>query len=369
MKKIMTVLGARPQFVKASVVSRALREEASLDEVVVHTGQHYDANLSQVFFDELEIPSPNFHLGIGSGPHGKQTGEMMIKLEELLLSEKPDLLLIYGDTNSTLAGALAASKLHIPIAHVEAGLRSYNRRMPEEVNRILADQLSSLLFTPTLQAVQNLRQEGYADSRIVEVGDVMYDAALYYLEKALHKSKILEQLNHRPKDYILATIHRAENTNEILRLKNIFTALERINRLKGVILPLHPRTRHLLEQHFPGWISRLSIHIIEPIGFFDMILLEKQAALIITDSGGVQKEAFFYQIPCLTLRDQTEWVETVEFGWNKLVPPIDADTIYEEAQKALNMQGQASNYPYGKGNASQLIVQNLKENIHAHLDH
>lgn len=360
MRKIVTIIGARPQFVKAAVVSKALQKHASLKEIVVHTGQHYDANMSQIFFDELEIRSPQYHLGIGSGNHGKQTGEMMTQIEQLLLNEKPEVLLIYGDTNSTLAGALAAAKLHIPIAHVEAGLRSYNRRMPEEINRIIADQLSTMLFTPTTQAVKNLKSEGYPDARIFEVGDVMYDAALFYLERAMQKSDILKRLHLNHRDYILATIHRAENTDDLCRLNTIFTALDRISRDHPLIMPLHPRTRNLLDRYFPSWQEKTAVRVIEPIGFFDMIMLENHAALIITDSGGVQKEAYFYQTPCLTLRDQTEWLETVDLGWNRLVKPSNADIIYEEASQALNKQGLAHHNPYGKGDASQLIAHYLE---------
>ncbi len=360
MKKIVTILGARPQFVKAAVVSKALQASKALEEILVHTGQHYDANMSQIFFDELEIPQPHFHLGVGSGLHSKQTGDMMAKIEQLLLEIKPEVLLIYGDTNSTLAGALAAAKLHVPIAHIEAGLRSYNRRMPEEINRIIADQLSTLLFAPTAQAVQNLKKEGYMASRILEVGDVMYDAALFYLEKALQKSEILKQLGLKQEEYILATIHRAENTDDLGRLKTIFTALERISRDKSLVLPLHPRTRNLLNRHFPGWHKETNLQVIEPVGLFDMILLEKHAALIMTDSGGVQKEAFFYRTPCLTLRDQTEWVETVELGWNRLVSPVNGDKIYEEALQALNRPGEPHQKPFGNGDASRLIADHLQ---------
>lgn len=361
MKKIVTIIGARPQFIKAAVVSRALQNSSSISEIIVHTGQHYDANMSQVFFDELDIPAAHYQLDVGSGLQGKQTGDMLTGIESLLLKEKPDTVLIYGDTNSTLAGALAAAKLHIPIAHVEAGLRSYNRRMPEEVNRLIADQLSDILFTPTTQAINNLKQEGYTDSRIIPVGDVMYDAALFYSDKASQYSNILQILNYQPKEYILATIHRAENTNDSQRLCSIFEALERLCDIKPVIIPLHPRTNKILAQYMPTLLAHSQLHIIEPIGFLDMVKLEKEAALIITDSGGVQKEAFFYQVPCITLRDETEWVETVQLGWNQLVNPCDGDAIYERTKHALGKAGAHGHYPFGIGNAGHKIVEYLSE--------
>lgn len=361
MKKIITVIGARPQFVKAAIVSKAIHKQSSLHEIIIHTGQHYDTNMSKIFFDELEIPHPHFQLGIGSDTHGKQTAEMIIAIEQLLLQEKPDLLLIYGDTNSTLAGALAAAKLHIPIAHVEAGLRSFNRHMPEEINRIIADQLSSVLFTPTTQAKRNLKKEGYEDAQIVPVGDVMYDAALFYAEKAEQESTIFKRLYQKHRDYILATIHRAENTNDLTRLSAIFNALNHLSESHTIIMPLHPRTQKLINQHFPQLLQNSTIHILEPVGFLDMIMLEKNAALILTDSGGVQKEAFFYQIPCVTLRDETEWTETVELGWNTLVKPDDANAIYNEALRTLGKSGMTHQYPFGKGNASELIAEYLNQ--------
>ncbi len=363
MKKIVTVIGARPQFIKAATVSRLLRQTSKHKEMIIHTGQHYDANMSQIFFDELEIPEVSYHLGIGSGSHGQQTGEMLAAIEQVLLEEKPDYLLIYGDTNSTLAGALAAAKLHIPIAHIEAGLRSYNRTMPEEINRILADQLSDILFTPTEQAVHNLKKEGYAQARIVEVGDVMYDAALFYAEKAAKSSHILHHLNHPPGEYILATIHRAENTNDSNRLTTIFTSLQRISKTLPVVMPLHPRTRKLIEHYSPSLLAKSAMHIIEPVGFLDMVMLEKNAALIVTDSGGVQKEAFFYHIPCVTLRSETEWVETIQLGWNTLVNPQDANKIHDQVIQTLGTRGLGNHFPYGQGNAANLIVQHLNQGV------
>jgi len=358
--KIVTIVGARPQFVKAAIVSRAL-QQTNLQEVLVHTGQHYDDNMSKIFFDELEIHKIDYQLGVGSGTQGKQTGEMIIQIENILMQEKPDRLLIYGDTNSTLAGAIAATKLHIPIAHVEAGLRSYNRKMPEEINRLVADQLSDILFTPTETSVTNLLKEGYSSTSIVEVGDVMYDAALYYGEKAKKKSNILSDLQCDNGKYILATIHRAENTNHLDNLVNIFTGLERVSETLPIILPLHPRTRNVLEQHYPKILSNSKIKIIAPLGYLDMTILEKQAALIVTDSGGVQKEAYFYQVPCVTLRDETEWVETVALGWNNLVKPDNADNIHQQIMQSLTSRGRENHYPYGKGNASQLIANHLQK--------
>jgi UDP-GlcNAc3NAcA epimerase len=361
MKKIITIVGARPQFVKAAIVSRSLRQQQNINEILVHTGQHYDTNMSQIFFEELGIQKIDYQLGINSGTHGKQTGEMISAIENVLMQEKPDWLLIYGDTNSTLAGALAAAKLHIPIAHVEAGLRSYNRRMPEEINRIVADQLSHILFAPTAQSVSNLKAEGYAESRIKKVGDVMFDAALFYGDKATNTSNIFDALPYKNGDYILATIHRAENTDDLIRLLTIFTALEHVSKEVPVIMPLHPRTRKFIEKIDSSLLLNTKIHLIEPVGFLDMIMLEKHAALIITDSGGVQKEAFFYNVPCVTLRDETEWVETVQLNWNRVVKPVDAIHIYEQVMKSLGTQGIDKQFPYGTGDASHHISQYLSQ--------
>jgi len=359
MKKIVTVVGARPQFIKAAMVSHAMRLLPDLQEKIVHTGQHYDTNMSQIFLDELTLPPIAYHLGIGSASHGKQTGDMLIALEEILLEEKPDTLLIYGDTNSTLAGALAASKLHIPIAHVEAGLRSFNRRMPEEINRLVADQLASMLFAPTQTAITNLVNEGYAKERIIATGDVMYDAALLFADIAAKNSTVLQRLFQTQQNYVLATIHRAENTDTPSRLMTIFAALEQVSTTLPVVLPLHPRTRKMLEQQYPKQLHKTSIIFIEPVGYLDMIMLEKNAALIVTDSGGVQKEAFFYKVPCLTLRDETEWLETVELGWNTLVPVRDKNSIHDAIMRSLGAHGLADQFPYGKGNAAALIVKHL----------
>lgn len=359
MIKVVTIIGARPQFIKAATVSRLINQRDDITEILVHTGQHYDQNMSDVFFSELEIPQPAYHLGIGSNTHGAQTGQMLAAIEEVLLKEKPDWVLIYGDTNSTLAGALAAVKLHIPVAHVEAGLRSYNRKMPEEINRLMADHISSILFAPTQAAVENLVKEGISDQRVKNVGDVMYDAALYYAEKAATHSQILEQLQLQNKYYLLATIHRAENTDDPQRLNAIFQALCQLGETQTVILPLHPRTQAALQKHNLLAQIKTKLQVIDPVGFLDMVMLEKHARLIVTDSGGVQKEAFFYQVPCITLRDETEWVELVKLGWNKVVPPTDANSIYQQCLAAINtIKGQHA-YPYGNGHAAQQIIEAL----------
>jgi UDP-GlcNAc3NAcA epimerase len=310
--KIITVIGARPQFIKAAAVSNIIRREH--EEILIHTGQHYDENMSKVFFEELNIPSPDYNLGVGSSGHGTQTGEMLIALEKIYIKEKPDLILVYGDTNSTLAGALCGSKLLIPVAHIEAGLRSFNMSMPEEQNRILTDHISKLLFVPTDAAKKNLKNEGIVNG-VYNVGDVMYDAVLNFTSIAKKKSHIIDSLNINDNEFVLTTIHRAENTNDINRLKNIIDALNESG-IK-IILPLHPRTKKYLESY--DLILNENIKVIEPIGYLDMINLEMHAQKIVTDSGGVQKEAFFMHKPCITMRDETEWVETVENGWNVIV--------------------------------------------------
>ena len=361
--KITTIIGARPQFIKAAVVSRAIADSNKLvasnpsivTEVIVHTGQHYDHNMSEVFFKELEIPEPHLNLEVGSGYHGQQTGQMLIKLEEVMLSEKPDWVLVYGDTNSTLAGALAAVKLHIPVAHVEAGLRSFNKSMPEEHNRVLTDHCSDLLFCPTSAAVKNLKIEGVANG-VHRVGDVMFDSVLFNTELATKRSKILETLKLQNKAYALATVHRAENTDDSHRLQAIFEALEKISS-EGlrVVLPLHPRTRKLYDAlRFSG----AKIKIIEPVSYLDMLQLEQQARLILTDSGGVQKEAYWMKVPCITLRDETEWIETVEAGWN-ILAGADRDKIVESAKTDRKPSKQ---YPaYGDGKAGEKIVDILRQ--------
>lgn len=360
--KIVTVLGARPQFIKASVVSHAIAQSASLTEVVVHTGQHFDANMSDIFFRELGMAQPAYHLDIHGGTHGAMTGRMLDEVERVLMVEKPDAVLVYGDTNSTLAGALAAVKLHIPVAHVEAGLRSFNMAMPEEVNRILTDRISRWLFTPTTVAAQHLAREGFTAEQNILVGDVMFDVALYHGARVAAEDGLLQRLGLKPKSYVLATIHRAENTDNPVRLAAIVGALETTAESIPVIWPLHPRTRAVLQQ--TGRLDRLtqSVTLIEPVGYLDMVQLEKYAALIATDSGGVQKEAFFYQVPCVTLRDETEWVELVESGWNRLAPPTDATLLHQVIRGALGTCGNPIK-PYGEGDTAQQIVQKLEQEL------
>ena len=312
--KILTVIGARPQFIKAAVVSRALIEHRpDVREILVHTGQHYDANMSDVFFDELNIPRPDHNLGVGGGTHGQNTGRMLEKLEELMLAEQPDWVLVYGDTDSTLAGALAAAKLHIPVAHVEAGLRSFNHRMPEEINRVLTDHVATLLFAPTELARTNLLKEGIAKEKIHVVGDVMYDAALFYKERA-RKPDWFDAINLRINDYVLCTIHRAENTDDSMCMESILKGLKSAN--LPVILPLHPRTRSKLAKM--NLIIPSNINIVDPVGYLEMVWLEINSKLIATDSGGVQKEAYFHKKFCVTLRNETEWIELVSSGVNVL---------------------------------------------------
>jgi len=352
--KILTVIGARPQFIKASAVSRAIQAEnsrgAGLHEVIVHTGQHFDANMSKVFFEELSIPEPDYHLGIASLGHGAMTGRMLEAIESVLLKEKPDVMLVYGDTNSTLAGALAAAKLHVPVAHVEAGLRSFNKRMPEEVNRILTDHVSNLLFCPTQTAVDNLGREGIR-SGVHLVGDVMFDVTLYYRELAAERHA-LEKWGVTDKGYALCTVHRAENTDDPARLQGILGALRDIASEIPVILPLHPRTRKIIDNMGQTKALR-GLTVLEPLSYLEMLRLEMSAKVILTDSGGVQKEAFFHRVPCITLRDETEWVETVEMGWNVLVG-ADRDAIvavcqpHEECFRFFKV--------YGEGDAEKKIV-------------
>lgn len=357
--RVATIVGARPQFVKAAVVSRALRGIPGVCEILVHTGQHYDDNMSEVFFRDLSIEKPAYNLGIGSGPHGAQTGRMLEALESVLSVLQPDWVLIYGDTNSTLAGALAATKLHIPVAHVEAGLRSFDRGMPEEINRILSDHVADLLFAPTVASCDNLHREGVPDSRVRLVGDVMYDATLQYGLVAEARSTVLEQLQLIGKDYILATLHRAENTENSVRLRIIIAALIRIAEELPVILPLHPRTRKYLEEL--GLLQQALQHLrlVDPVGYLDMLMLEKNARLITTDSGGVQKEAFFHRVQCLTLRDQTEWVELVDMGWNRLVSPTSVGAVVEGFASALQASPGLEDTPYGDGHAGERIAQLL----------
>lgn len=355
--KIVTIIGARPQFIKAATISRAFREHHSdVREVLVHTGQHYDANMSEVFFEELEIPMPNYNLGIGGGTHGQNTGRMIEQIEAVLLKEEPDWVLVYGDTDSTLASTLAAVKLHIPVAHVEAGLRSFNRRMPEEVNRILTDHVAALLFTPTKTATTNLVSEGIVGDKVQQVGDVMYDAALYYGKRAENCSRILDVLGLESKNYILATIHRAENTDDLVRMKDILAGFS--TSFRSIILPLHPRTRSRLVDF--GLVLPSTVRAIDPVGYLDMVMLEKNAIFIATDSGGVQKEAYFHNVPCMTLRDETEWVELVNIGANCLVG-ADTEAIASELRKVAHVPQTFELGFYGNGDSSIYIASILTD--------
>lgn len=356
--KCVTILGARPQFVKAATLSIAAKRYDDFQDLIIHTGQHYDANMSDVFFEELGMPQPKYHLGVSGGTHASMTGSMMIAIEQVLLEENPDVVVVYGDTNSTLAGAITAAKLHIPIAHVEAGLRSFNRLMPEEVNRILTDHCADLLFSPTDVATQNLINEGVDATKILQVGDVMYDASLKF-------GAVLDSVEHRSfsryineGEFILCTIHRQENTDNRDRLEIILTALSQLAVGRPVLLPLHPRTRSRIEAYrLTHLLAPLTL--LEPLGYLDMVQLERNASVIVTDSGGVQKEAFFHKTPCVTLRDETEWSELVDAGWNRLVPPINIDAISSAVTLAIGSQG-GDISPYGSGNASALIVTALR---------
>lgn len=361
MLKIITVIGARPQFVKAATVSRAIKshntqnKDSIIQEIIVHTGQHYDANMSDVFFNEMGIPKPDYTLGVGGGNHGAMTGRQLEKIEEVIIAEKPDYLLVYGDTNSTLAGALAAAKLHIPVVHVEAGLRSFNMQMPEEINRILTDNISTILFCPTQTAVDNLNAEGFASKscEVIKVGDVMYDAAMYYTDRCIKP----KQLSDNPQQFALVTVHRADNTDNIERLTEIVSALNELAKTMQVILPLHPRTQKVIEQ--AG--LELKVTTLDPVGYFEMIWLLQNCKLVLTDSGGLQKEAYFFNKPCVTLRDQTEWVELIEAGVNSLVD-IDKAKIVTQAHSAMNIDKSTFELAslYGSGDAAEQIVSYLK---------
>jgi UDP-GlcNAc3NAcA epimerase len=352
MMKVVTILGARPQFIKAATISLVFSEN-SVTEVLLHTGQHYDQNMSEVFFQELGIPEPRYNLGINAASHGSMTGRMLEQIEKILLEEKPDYVLVYGDTNSTLAGALAASKLHIPIAHVEAGLRSFNRKMPEEINRVLTDHISDLLFAPTRNCIVNLKAEGISKG-VYHTGDVMYDAALLFGKISDKKSKIIKKLQIEAKCFYLATVHRPENTDNPDRLRSILNALLFLNEKIPVVLPLHPRTAKIIDQlNLNKNADRLCI--IPPLSYLDMVALEKNTRAVITDSGGVQKEAYFHGVPCITLRDETEWTETVDAGWNSIVGS-DFDQIIYAVQHAKVGRPIAE---YGNGDAAENIVKIL----------
>ena len=381
MKKIITVIGARPQIIKAAAISRAIKNNFSdkILEVIVHTGQHYDENMSQLFFEELEIPFPNFNLNVGSGSHGEQTAKMLEGLENIYVQEKPDAVIVYGDTNSTIAGALAASKIHIPVIHIEAGLRSFNKAMPEEINRIACDHMSTLLFTPSETGHRNLLNEGIKNEhneaasidnpKIYLCGDIMYDNSLYFSAVSEQKSKILKELDIAKNDFILCTIHRDTNTDDTANLNAIFRALLRIQKTSNlkIVLPLHPRTKEKLNSHLDeNLLTELNqnknFKIIPPTGFLDIISLQKNARLIITDSGGLQKEAFFFQKPCIILREQTEWIEIVENG-NAMIAGADEQKIgkcFEQLMKKTNFT-----YPnlYGDGNAANFICKKITEEL------
>jgi UDP-GlcNAc3NAcA epimerase len=355
--KIMTIVGARPQFVKAAMISREIESRPGIREILVHTGQHYDDEMSNLFFKELEIRKPDYNLEVGSASNTQQTARILESLEPVLKKEAPNWVLVYGDTNSTLAGALAASQMNIPLAHVEAGLRSFNIEMPEEKNRIIADHLSNLLFAPTKEAVNNLLREGINGDKVQLVGDVMYDAALYYSAKSDQKSHFLTKHGLKEKNYVLATVHRAENTDKLERLRGIFDALRKISDNMPVVLPLHPRTKKMLQQGTLLDMVKQKLLVTAPVGYLDMVALTKNAALVITDSGGLQKEAYFFKTPCLTLRDETEWVELIELGVNKLVG-ADTEKILEGfygIKQGLPM----TKVMYGDGHASEHVVRYL----------
>ena len=341
--KIVTIVGARPQFIKAAAISRAIRETAGVDERMIHTGQHFDADMSDVFFRELDIPEPNYRLNINGGGHADMTGRMLSAVEPVLIAEKPDWVVVYGDTNSTLAGALAASKLHIPIAHVEAGLRSFNRRMPEEINRVLTDHLSALHLCPTTAAVGNLGKEGIRDG-VHQIGDVMYDATLFAIRRSAGGSNILSELGLTPGNYGVATVHRAENTNDATSLREVISFLQQQAKTRPIVLPIHPRTRQNAQRMGVGFDG---LRVVSPVGYLDMAKLLNGACEVFTDSGGLQKEAYFHRVPCTTLRDETEWVETVAHGWNRL-------------WKGADFAERSAIDEYGDGRAAFRIVELLK---------
>jgi UDP-N-acetylglucosamine 2-epimerase len=363
--KLVTIIGARPQFIKAAAVSRAITEhnkkyaDDPIVEIIVHTGQHYDENMSRIFFDELNIPEPDYNLGIGSGSHGDQTGKMLQVIEAVLVKERPDCCLVYGDTNSTLAGALVAAKLHVCLAHVEAGLRSFNRKMPEEINRVTTDHISDLLFCPTRKSTENLSREGILTG-IHQVGDVMFDCIRFYTNrvKVLEK-KTLKLLNIQPRSYYLATVHRAENTDDSRRLSDIFEALDEISTSEcPVVLPFHPRTVKYAQKY--GLNFNNGVKAVHPVSYHEMIVLENNARLILTDSGGVQKEAFWFNVPCVTLRDETEWTETVESGWNVLAG-ADKQRIIDSVRKVHRKRVSNVEPLYGNGDAAEQICKILQE--------
>ena len=356
--KIASILGARPQFIKAATVSRVITRTPKFQEVLIHTGQHFDPNMSDIFFEGLGIPKPDHHLGIGGGSHGQNTGRMIEGVERVLEREKPDWVLVYGDTDSTLAGALAAVKLHIPIAHVEAGLRSFNRKMPEEINRILTDHAASLLFAPTTAAVENLEREGISGERVVAVGDVMYDATLFYKNRARPPS-VMSSIEGEA--FVVCTIHRAENTDSPVRLREIIVMLNDLSEQVSVVLPLHPRTLMALKRTMDCALNP-RIKVIQPVGFLEMVWMLDHCHMVITDSGGLQKEAYFHRKKCITLREETEWIETVQVGANQLCPPsegLSALVLAEYANSAASEVMFSDSLLYGDGTASEKIVKTL----------
>ena len=355
MKNVVSIVGARPQFVKAAVVSEALAS-AGVSDILVHTGQHYDFEMSGLFFDELGLPKPKYNLGIGSGRHGEQTGRMLEAIESVLLNARPEMVVAYGDTNSTLAGALAATKLHIPVSHVEAGLRSFNRQMPEEINRVLTDHIADLLFAPTATAVRNLEIEGIPPGRIIRTGDVMRDAALRFAARAEATSDVLQRLQLQSRMYVLATLHRVENTDDPVRLRAILDGLGHVAQQLPVVLPLHPRTRRAIERaQIPAAVLQ-PILILEALGYLDMIMLEKHARLIATDSGGVKKEAYFHCVPCVTLRGETEWLESLEGGCNQLVFPKSGEAVAAGIRESLRRVPTFRSSVYGDGHSAAHIA-------------
>ncbi len=354
--KVITIVGARPQFVKAAALSRQFQEHSDIEEVIVHTGQHFDKNMSDVFFEEMEIPKPNYNLNIHGLSHGAMTGQMLEGIEKVLQDEKPDYVMVYGDTNSTIAGALAASKLHIKVIHVEAGLRSFNMRMPEEVNRILTDRISNILYCPTQTAIDNLVKEGYEniDTEYVLSGDLMQDTAIFYKEKSDKVSTIINDLGLTKEGFILGTIHRAENTDDENRLKSIVNALNTINKTTKVVVPLHPRTSKILKDKG----ITVDFTILEPVGYFDMLQLITNSRIVMTDSGGLQKEAYFFNKFCITLRDETEWVELVNNGYNTIVG-ADGDKIIAATNDYLSKTFHKTSELYGGGKAAQNMCEHL----------
>lgn len=354
MINIITIIGARPQFIKAAAFSR-ITSVFDLQEEIIHTGQHYDSNMSGVFFEELNIPKPSHNLEVGSLTHGAQTAKMLEGIEKILIKKKPELVLVYGDTNSTLAGALAAAKLNIPVAHVEAGLRSFNKRMPEEINRILTDHCSDILFCPTENAVKNLLGEGIPSERIKMVGDIMFDACLYYKGFLNNAENLSSPFNYSSEDYCLVTIHRAENTDDPQRIKNILYSLIEISKDIQIIFPVHPRTMQYIQKNVGKDFSKERLKFITPVGYKEMLILLKDAKMVMTDSGGLQKEAYFFEKPCITLRDETEWVELVENGYNFLCSPENPDKIFSTYSKVRTMDIKFNKYLYGSGDTALKI--------------